>query len=346
MLRLDQVTAGTALGGVDDGIGAQPMGRPPAAESVLALAQAELLEFQSDALTETQEDLGFALGGRLRDNRRGGIGQDGARGRVLAQKLVAELAAVEAADLDSLLSGPQDWQRAPHLLAAMQAQTPDPGRMALQLAAWLAKGRPDAKLRRRMEEALAALTADDTLALSLFGALEYGATTPALRQELLRLYHRAGASRQKLSQWLASLGERDGRQRKLRTMLRVLSYELSASGQAIVGSHLAAVIGDLRQLLRILGLEAHCDQAAAALALPALDGETLLRGVVSLLEQVWVNADSVAEALPPVEPEQQYRLAHALGRLAQLLPEDCFGDAEQKAQLEAAVAELRDRSLE
>ncbi|MEN6078374.1 hypothetical protein [Chromobacterium piscinae] len=109
MLRLDQVTAGTALGGVDDGIAAQPMGRPPAAESVLALAQAELLEFQSDALTETQEDLGFALGGRLRDNRRGGIGQDGARGRVLAQKLVAELAAVEAADLDSLLSGPQDW---------------------------------------------------------------------------------------------------------------------------------------------------------------------------------------------------------------------------------------------
>lgn len=346
MLRLDQISPGGALGNVEDNLATARQDRAAPTESVLAQAQAELLEFESDALAETQEDLSFALGGRLRDTKRGSAGQDNVRGRVLMQKLVAELAAVEAADLDSLLSGPQDWLRAPQLLVALQSQTPDPGRAALQLAAWLARGKPDPRLRRRLEEALASLAEDDTLALSLFGALEYGAPTPALRQELARLYHRASAPKQKLSQWLEALGEREGRQRKLRVMLRVLSYELSASGQPIVGSHLAAVIGDLKQLLRILGLEAHCDQAAAALAMAELRGETLLASVVTLVEQVWVNADSVAEALPPLPDAQRYRVAHALGRLVQLLADDCFGDAEQKKQLEDAIAELRDRSLD
>lgn len=346
MLRLDQINAGNALGTVEENLAPMPQGAVREGESVLALAQAELLEYESDALAETEENLGFALGGRLRDNRRGPGSQDNVRGRVLMHKLVAELAAVEAADLDSLLSGPQDWLRAPQLLVALQAQTPDPGRAALQLAAWLARGRPDPRLRRRLEDALASLATDDTLALSLFGALEFGAPTPALRQELTRLYHRASAPRQKLSQWLDALGEREGRGRKLRTMLRVLAYELSASGQPIVGSHLAAVIGDLKQLLRILGLEAHCDQTATALALPTLHGEALLACVVALVEQVWVNADSVAEALPSLPDAQRYRVAHALGRLVQLLPEDCFGDAEQKTQLEAAIAELRDRCAE
>lgn len=346
MLRLDQIMASTALGERNDNTPQAAPAGSLANASVVALAQAELQEFKNSALIEAQEDLSFALGGRLRDNRRGVNNQDGVRGRVLAHKLVAELATVESVELDDILSDSQDWLRSPQLLAALERHTSDPGQMALMLAAVLARGKPDGRLRRKLEEALAALTDNDDMALSLFGVLEFGHSTPALRQQLRHLYHRASASRQKLSQWLDVLGEREERQRKLRTMLRVLAYELSASGQPIVGSHLAAVIGDLKQLLRLLGLEAHCDQAVAALALPDLNGERLLRSVVLLVEQIWVNADSVAEMLPPVTLDQQYRLVHALGKLVQLLPDDCFVDLEQKIQLEAAIAELGERSLD
>ncbi|WP_175007352.1 HrpJ domain-containing protein [Burkholderia lata] len=323
----------------------QPGGALPGGGCV-AIAHAELLEFKNSALEETQEDLSFALGGRVRNNRRGTTNQDCMRGRVLALKLVTELAAVDSVELDNVLSGPRDWLEAPQLLDALRRQTSDPGQMALMLAGMLARGQPDRRLRRKLEDALVAVIADDDLALSLFGVLEFGQSTLVLRQELRQLYHRASASRQKLSQWLDVLGEGEARQRKLRTMLRVLAYELSASGQPIVGSHLAAVIGDLKQLLRLLGLETHCDRAVEVLALPNLNGERLLRSVVVLVEQIWVNADSVAEMLPPVIPDQRYRLVHALAKLIQLLPVDCFIDHEHKTQLEVAIAELRERSLD
>ncbi|AXE30574.1 TyeA family type III secretion system gatekeeper subunit [Chromobacterium phragmitis] len=341
MLRLDQLVTGAA-GGIEDGI-AEPMaGQVDGGDSALAMARAELMDFQFSALQETQEELSFALGGRLRDNRRGGQAQENARGRVLAAKLVAELGAVEAATLDGVLDGPQDWLRSPRMLDALRQRHPDPGQMALHIAAWLARGKLDAKQRGRLEQALLELSADEGMALSLFGALNFGPVTPGLRQELAALYRKASAPRQRLSQWLQSLGAGERRRKQLKTMLQVLAFDLSVSGQPIVGSHLAAVIGDLKQLLRLLGLEAHCEQAAAGLALERVDGETLMRSLVTLLEQAWAAADSVGEALPPL-PDQQYRLARSLSRLLQLLPDECFSDDGHKAQLMSAAQEWMDR---
>lgn len=348
MVRVEQFSVPSPLSRPDERRLQHSQSAARHSESVLSSALRELQQeaYTDGALRETEEDLAFALGGRIRDPRRGPGSQDGVRPRVLMQKLVDEVAAVEAVELDRLLAEPSDWMHAPHLLAALQAQTPDPGRAALQLAAWLARGRLEPRLRERLEAALAELAADDTLGLSLFGALEFGAPSAALRHELVRLYHRANARRQKLSEWFAALGEREGRKRKLRTMLRALAYDLSASGEPIVGSHLAAVIGDLKQLLRLLGLEAYCDEAAEALAVPGVHGEALLMGVVNLAEQIWVSVESVVEALPALEDTHHYRVAQALGRLVQRLPEECFEDAEQKAQLQTAIAEWRDRTAE
>jgi len=346
MLKLDQcMTSGVSADTPDNAVHAGPTGLSAGA-SVVALAQAELAEFKSSALLEAQEDLSFALGGRLRDNRRGGAQQDGARGRVLAHKLVAEVSSIESVVLDDILSGSQDWQNSPQVLLALQAHTSDPGQMALMLATVLARGKPDGRLRRKLEEALAGLTDDEDMALSLFGIVELGSSTPAMRVQLRNLYHRASASRQRLSQWMDVLGEGDDRKRRLRAMMRVIAYELSISGQAIVGSHLAAVIGDLKQLLRLLGVHEHCNQAATALALPALSGEMLMRTVVVLVVQVWVSADSVTDVLPSVTLDQRHRLLRALRKLVQLLPDECFVDGEQKTQIEAALAELGERCLD
>jgi type III secretion system TyeA family effector delivery regulator len=129
-------------------------------------------------------------------------------------------------------------------------------------------------------------------------------------------------------------------------MLRVLSYELSVSGQAIVGSHLAAVINDLQQLLRIIGLEAHCDQAANALALPAFNGDTMLRHIVGLIEQVWLTPEAITDILPEADDDQHYKIVQSLLRLIQLLPDECFNDTGHRAQLIETLSEYRNSVAE
>lgn len=309
---------------------------PDNSASVIAQAMVELSESQSDALEETQEDLSFALGGRLRELRNGKEQESSSRERVLMHKLVAEVAMVAEEDLSDL-NDDNAWQHAPQLLSALQAQYPAPGAAAL-----LAHRQPGARLRSRMEAALASLMADDQTAIALFATLEFGTVTPGLRQELLQLYHRALAPRRQISQWLNLLGERQQRRKKIRAMLHLLAYALSASGQPIVGSHLAAVIDDLRQLLRLLGLEDYCDRAAAALGMPAISGEGLMLLVVQLIEQIWLNADTLAEMLPPQAELDRYRLLQSLGKLIQLLPDACFNDADHRLQLDEAIHSLSD----
>ena len=348
MLRVDQLAPTHGTTGLSPET--QPLREQSrvSSESALTLALEAMDEFGNEALAETEENLGFALGARRGDARRSSSTQDSSRGRVLAEKLVAELATVdpvEAATLDDTLKEANSWLHSPQILSALRTVNPDPGKMALALAAQLAYGKPSPRLRSRLEQALAELSADDGMALSLFGALEFRTSTPALRQELRRLYHRSSGMRQKLSQWMDELGEREGRAAKLKTMIRVLAYELSASGQPIMGNHLASVIGDLKQLLRVLGLEAHCDQAALALQ-PEVDGEQLLQAVISLVEQLWIDASVVSEQLPPVENATKYRLLNVMVQLVQLLPENCFVDMDQKEQLVTAITELRDRVLD
>ncbi|MBC8642798.1 SepL/TyeA/HrpJ family type III secretion system gatekeeper [Caballeronia sp. EK] len=346
MLRLDQAQIPVVPSDLNDSFSEKPRVESLRDVSPVALAQSQLREAKSSALQETQEDLAFALGGRLRDARRGAGSQEGVRGRVLAQKLLAQMAVDDSIELGNVLEGSMVWLDAPELLPALQNHTTDPGQMALMLMGVLVRGKPSNRLRRKLESALEELTGDDDMALSLFGVLECGEHSAGLHRQLRSLYHRASESRQKPSQWLSALGEGAHRKRKLRAMLRLLAYELSISGQPIVGSHLAAVIGDIKQLLLMLGLEAHCGQMAASLSLPLVNGESLLRSVVVLVEQIWVSADMVSEMLPIVVAEQQYRLIHALSKLVQLLPDECFVDSEHKGQLEGAIAELRDRCLD
>ncbi|QPW29354.1 SepL/TyeA/HrpJ family type III secretion system gatekeeper [Edwardsiella ictaluri] len=313
---------------------------PENSASVIAQAMVALSETQSETLEETQEDLSFALGGRLRELRNGKEHESSSRGRVLMHKLVAEVAMIAEEDLSDL--NDDGWQQSPQMLSALQAQYPAPGAAALHLAAWLAHRQPGTRLRSRMEEALASLMADDQTAIDLFATLEFGTVTPGLRQELRQLYHRALAPRRQISQWLNMLGERQQRHKKIRTMLHLLAYELSASGQPIVGSHLAAVIDDLRQLLRLLGLEDYCDRAAAALGVSAISGEGLMLLVVQLIEQIWLNADTLEEMLPPQAELDRYRLLQALGKLIQMLPDTCFNDADHRLQLDEAIHTLSD----
>lgn len=315
----------------------------PTGPTVSQIAAETFSEFQNDALSETEEDLSFALAGRKSYLKQGKGDEQTVRARVMMQKLVAEVSTVNSADLDELLAGQESWQNAPDVIRELMARGREPGQAALQLAGWLARQHHQHPLRAKMAQALTTLMGDDDTAVGLFGALEFGVTTPALRQELVRAYQRAAIHRQTLSQWLKMLGERQNRKKKLRAMLRLLSYELSVSGQAVVGSHLAAVIGDLQQLLRILGLEEYCDDVARRVAIPTVTGEEILMCVVQLIEQIWINADGVRDQLPKVEEIYYYRLSDQVYKLIKRLPPACFTDPDHRQQLEEAIATLRER---
>ena len=312
---------------------------PAEGEPVSAQAAAALAAFQSDALSETAEDVGFALGARR-------VSADHRRAKVATWKLVAELSSVEPAVLDGLLADADSWLHVPNLQAALAQYTNDRGRKALMLAAALARGGLTSQQKGRLEAALSALLDEEDIALALFGALHLGVRTPGLRQDLHRLYLCANETRRPLSAWLADLGERDTRRQRLCAMIQVLAFELSVSGAPIVGSHLAAVIGDLQRLLQLLGLEGHCHTAAARLACPAVDGEWLLDFAVRLSEQLWTDAALVAQTLPQTAPTYRYPLARTLYQLIQVMPTRAFVDDEHRERVLSALAELRDRYSE
>ena len=308
--------------------------------SVQQLALQEMALEQDDALSETLENMSLAVGGRLKSAQRDGNENDRIRQRVLMLKLVAELSDADPAVLDRIVSTGE------HLSALMDGTDTgdaDPGEVALQATAWLAKGNHDHPSRQKVEERLAALLADRSIAFSAFCALEHGIATPELRRELVDLYHNAASSRPKLSQWLEMLGDSEGRKDRIKVLLRTLAWELSISGQPIEGAHLATVIDDLKRLVCILSLEDHCTRAADMLSLPGMRGENLLQAVVRLTEQFWASSDTIQNLFSDVDERLLYRTGNTVYRLVQMLPMTCFVDDEQRTQLLDSVMEFCDR---
>lgn len=310
------------------------------------MAQAELAMFQEEALDETQSDMSLALGGRLRSREYSGNKETGKRHGILAQKLVAELALDPFIDTDIYSDSDTGWLKSDNIKEALQAKFPEPGKAVAYLAALLAKGNPEPRLRSRLEEVLTSLMGSENNLLSIFGALEFSVISAGLRHQLVNLFHKATGTRQPLSHWLNQLGERP-RRKKLLTLIRLLAYELSASGRIITGSHLADVIGDLRQLLQIVSVEDYCDQTARVLNIPGVSGNALLELLIELTEHVWINAGIVDEitARFKLDEPDRYRLLQGVIRLVQLLPDECFNDHGHREQLENELHILRDEYL-
>lgn len=312
----------------------------PTRSSVQQLVLREMVLEQDDALSETLENMSLAVGGRLRNTQRDESGNARIRQRVLMLKLVAELSDADPAVLDSIIS---TGEHLSGLMDGTDTDDADPGEVALQATAWLARGNHGHPARQKVEERLAALLADRSTAFLAFCALEHGPATPELRRELVELYHNAASSRPKLSQWLEMLGDSEGRKSRIKVLLRTLAWELSISGKPIEGAHLAAVIDDLKRLICILSLEDHCAQAADMLSIQGMQKENLLQIVIRLTEQFWASPDTIQNLFPDIDESFLYRTGNTIYRLVQMLPLACFVDNEQRTQLLDSVMGFCDR---
>ncbi len=327
------------------------------AGSALELAQTELrhsafdfhdisldaTDIASDSFAETLEDIGFALGSKLRESRRlnseGGVERP--RTRSMLQQLIKQINAISAAQLDELRQRIPNLDESDDLADAMRKNGFNAGEMALLLGALLEEGRLSGARRKRVEDALAATLDNDEWAIQLFAHLEFGIASRTGLTELRQLYQRATTQRQKrLVQWFEEFRKLSDRKRKLKTLIRALAFELSAEGPAM-NVHLASVITDLKRVLQFLSVEDHCNRVAQTLAEPNLDGDQLIVELLEIVQLSWITAGTLADRTGAIiaEKTRQYRYARQMMEMVKLLPGDCFEDDEQQATLLEAFAE-------
>ncbi|RKT99119.1 SepL/TyeA/HrpJ family type III secretion system gatekeeper [Burkholderia sp. Nafp2/4-1b] len=301
----------------------------------------------SESFAETLEDIGFSIGSRFREARRGAADGRAAlpRTRSMLQQLIKQVSAVSVAELAQLRERIPGVDELDDPADAMRGSGFNAGEIALLLSAMLEEGSLSGVRRKRVEEALATILEGDEWALQLFARVEFGQSSRGILTELRRLYQHAAARQRRLTDWFDEFRRLHDRQRKLKTLIRALAFELSAQGPAM-DVHLAAVIGDLKRILQFLSVEDHCARAARALNAPGTGAhdfaaDSLMQLLIECVEQSWISAGWVAARTNRTiyDDALRYRYTKAMHELVKLLPGDCFEDVEQREAILGAFAE-------
>lgn len=327
------------------------------AQSAMELAKAELgtdiidLDnlFPSDeALYEAQENIGIAMGSQLNSGRSGqGSVADRSRPRSMVQRLARQVASTAPDQLESLrerIAAVIEVEEVDDLLNSMKRHKFDLGEMALLLGSMLNEKGLTTKRRNQLEQALNGIMDDEDWVLQLFGKLEFGAINHSGLAELRRLYQRAASRKSGLTYWFSQFRQLKDRQRKLKTLIRALAFELSAE-QNISDIHLAAVITDLKRILQFMAIEDHSQRVANELQLPEVDGDRITEELLEIAQQAWVYSDWLYDRASQLLPEghSQHGYARRMSELVKLLSDECFEDIEQRETVMQAFLEYQER---
>lgn len=311
--------------------------------SVLELAEAERATFTDnwildpDALTETQENLGFAMGDRLRSRGSGGSGSsDRSRPRSMVQRLAGSIVTVDPEQMQGLrqrIPGLEAVEDVDDLMNKMRRHQLDSGETVLLLGLMLNDDDLTHEKKQLARQALSRVMENEQWVIQLFSTLEFGITAPAALASLRQLYQRAIDRQPGLVYWFSQFRQLTDRQRKLKTLIKALAFDLHAGqGDTI---KLAATITDLKKIVQFLTIEDHGRRLAAKLAIPGLTGEEITAFLIDIIQQSWVYSDwlsnRIMEQLPPQHNPYQY--VRGQMELIKLLPETCFNDSDQQATL-------------
>ncbi|MBY4897874.1 TyeA family type III secretion system gatekeeper subunit [Cupriavidus sp. AU9028] len=271
---------------------------------------------------------------------------------LLARAFVGRLAKAQLAAKDpgfeQLLLQFGDTEDVDDLLAALDKAELHPAAMALVLAAMAQQHRPGRR-RSRLEAALDQwLEGEEDWRLEMLGWLEFGnGLRGELRAQLKTLYQNCSAIEQGLASFFAGLLGIGERRRKIKVLIRALGAELGGSeDERAEGTHLAAVVRDLKRLLIFLGFEEQCGRIAHGLGPPEVDGDLVLRFLLELIDQSWLYADWLEQGVDGLElgQERGYRLMRELAKLCKLLPEPCYRDEDHRQQVLTVLQAYNDRA--
>lgn len=301
------------------------------APSPMAQALIELEETLGSALIETLEDMGMALSGRLKDFQHADLKE------IRDQRQLALLRMVQRMQ-----------EQAGGIPAQLTQQYSGslPGQQLLGVAALLLAEKPNSKRRRALSDKLAELMSEQGWEISLFGMLELGLVNKGALAQINRLFQQAMDEEvASLAEWFQRIMDWPDRCQRLRTLLRMMAFELSA---CVVGSQqqrLAAVLGRLRRLLLFLGLEQECLGIESVCKMAS---GTLLPLLIEMINERWLFYEWLAPRLA-----QRAASAHLYNRLLQhldalfsLMPGPCFDDEDQRENILTVLRSMKgDRAI-
>lgn len=169
--------------------------------------------------------------------------------------------------------------------------------------------------------------------IALFGMLELGQVDKGVLTQINRLFQRAMDEEEvTLAEWFQRIMAWPERRQRVRVLLRVMAFELSACVAGDQQHRLAAVLVRLRRLLLFLGLEKECQREEKLCQLPA---ESLLPLLIDMANESWLFEEWLAPRLTSLVTSRQLynRLLQHLDALFSLMPDRCFSDDDQRDQI-------------
>lgn len=301
------------------------------APSPMAQALIELEETSGSALIETLEDMGMVLSGRLKDL------QQADHKERLEQRQQALLRMVQR--MQEQAGGIPAQLTQPHSGSPL-------GQQLLGVAALLLAEKPNSKRRKALSDKLAELMSEQGWEISLFGMLELGQVSKGALAQINRLFQQAMDEEvASLAEWFQRIMDWPDRRQRLRVLLRMMAFELSA---CVVGSQqqrLAGVLVRLRRLLLFLGLEQECLRTESACEMAS---GTLLPLLIEMTNESWLFDEWLAPRLAQRAASARLynRLLQHLDAQFSLMPDTCFNDEDQRDQILTVLRSMKgDRAI-
>jgi hypothetical protein len=301
--------------------------QPEGIRSPMEAALAELLASEGSALTETLEEMGMALAGRLRDHQHKNSCEHRDALRQKALVTILRQAAEQAGGLQE----------------AFSLKNPASGTAGQILAVAIAMGqtRLSDKKSNALSRQLKALMEEKGWEAELFGMLELGRASRPLIASINRLFRQAmDEEKVPLSEWFMRLSDLPDRRPRVRALLRMLVFELSACTSMSLSARLTATLSSLRRLLLFLGLDAESSRVENLCKLPA---NTLLPLMMDIVSQSWLFDEWLLSRLLGWKSRggRLNLLLQHLDVLFSMLPDPCFNDDEQREQILSVVRGLK-----
>lgn len=296
------------------------------APSPMAQALIELEETSGSALIETLEDMGMALSGQLKGSQQADLKER------LEQRQQALLRMVQRMQ-----------EQAGGISAQLTQQHSDSllGQQLLGVAALLLAEKPNSKRRRALSDKLVELMSEQGWEISLFGMLEMGHVNKGALAQINRLLQQAMDEEvASLAEWFQRIMDWPDRHLRLRVLLRMIAFELSA---CVIGSQqlrLAGVLVRLRRLSLFLGLEQECLRTESVCEMTS---GTLLPLLIEMTNESWLFDEWLAPRLAQRAASVRLynRLLQHLDALFSLMPEPCFNDEDQREQILAVLRSMK-----
>ncbi|QLK63772.1 TyeA family type III secretion system gatekeeper subunit (plasmid) [Enterobacteriaceae bacterium Kacie_13] len=326
---------------MEEGDAPRPFTQTFPARDLQAVAQQSV---QNSALSEAMESMSLVMGGRLRQQDRKSDGKD--RLSEMRDKLTALIPKMTGPALAELLTQfSQLGSDARNPLEILQQAGVEAGAMVLILSGLLRDTRMDPQRRKRLENALEALLADESIPVDIFALLELGALDKQSLIPVRMLYERCRQqedSQESLLAWYQEVCDWPEREKRVKVLIQALALPLGQDGDHLQINRIAHTITELKRLLLFFNLAEHSNWVAHA---SQTDRESVLREVLALLSQIWIYPDWFTERLSTYRLEigQQIAWVRVMLELIRTLPTLCFRDDEQQLQVLEALEQFQDK---